>query len=347
MKNQQCDGESDVGSEGLITRRCFELLVLGLTLGTGAHTAAADDALKRAHIATLGPGPPSCPPVSALVAFAKGMTELGYGPESVVESRCFSELAELAELPGLAAELLKGKPALVVVWGSVVAAQAIRQASPSIPIVFVDVSDSVRFGLVQSLGHPGGNSTGISNNLDELQTQKVQILRDALPRATRLALLCNLANPLQADYLRILQGAAQKMRFETHTYSVQKPGDLEGAFTAMAADRMDAMALLPDAWFFPIRQQVIALAGRQRIPAIYGNSLWPDLGALYTYGADLDDMSYRAATYVDKILRGAKPADIPVELPTKYNFVINAKTARDMGIVIPGALMLRATRVID
>ena len=344
MKNQQRDGESDVESQGLISRRCFELLALGLMLGTGVDAAAANDGLKRAHYATLGPGVPGCPPVSASLAFAKGMTELGYSPESLVESRCFSELAEL---PGLAAELVKGKPALIVVWGSVVAVQAIRQASPSVPIVFVDVSDPVRFGLVESLGHPGGNSTGISNNLDEVQTQKVQILRDALPRATRLALLCNLANPLQADYLRILQGAAQKLRFETHTYSVQKPGDLEGAFAAMAADRMDAMAVLPDAWFFPIRQQVIALAGRHQIPAIYGNSLWPDLGALYTYGADLDDMSYRAATYVDKILRGAKPADIPVELPTKFNFVINAKTARDIGIVIPRALMLRATRVIE
>src|SRR5664279_2922507 len=113
MKHQQRDGESDLGSQGLIARRCFVLLALALTLGTGADTAAADDGVKRAHFATLGPGLPSCPPVSAVVAFAKGMTDLGYSP--VVESRCFSELAEL---PGLAAELLKGKPALVVVWGS-------------------------------------------------------------------------------------------------------------------------------------------------------------------------------------------------------------------------------------
>lgn len=331
----------------MITRRRICLLASTLTIelwSGGASAATGNDALKSSHFAVLVPGPATCPPLPGGGPLGRGLSDLGYDPVSAFEFRCFSELADL---PRLVAELLSSKPVLFAVWGSVVAVRAARQAAPTIPIVFVDVTDPVQYGLVESLSHPGGNTTGISNIGDELQAKKVEILRDAVPHAKRVGLLCNLANPLQADYLRTIQAAAAKVKFETRTYSVHTPDDLAGAFGAMERDHVDAMVLLPDAWFFAIRQQVIELANRYRIPAIYGNSAYPKLGALLTYGADLDDMSYRAAAYVDKILRGARPADIPVELPTKFNFIINAKTARELGLSLPPAVLLRATQVID
>lgn len=331
----------------MITRRrlCFLASTFAIEARIGSAGAATnDDALKVARLATLGPGVAGCPPNSAGVAFGRGLNELGYDPLRSIESRCFSEVADLTRL---VSELLNSKPVLFVVWGSVVAVRSVRQAAPTIPIVFVDVTDPIQFGLVESLSRPGGNMTGLSNVTDDLLAKRVEILRDAFPRATRLGLLCNLANPLQADYVRTARVAAGKANFEARTYSVHTPDELATAFAAMQRDHVEVMILQPDAWFFPIREQVIALAKSYRIPAIYGNSLYPELGALFTYGANLDDMSYRAAAFVDKILKGAKPADIPVQLPATFDFVINAKTARELGLNLSPAILLRATRVIE
>ncbi|WP_218511998.1 ABC transporter substrate-binding protein [Variovorax sp. dw_308] len=311
----------------------------------GARAAAGDDASRKMHIATLGPGLHGCPPGPAGDAFTKGLSVLGYGPHNLsVESRCYTELADI---PRFVVELLSTDPVLVVVWGSVVAVGSVRRAAPTLPIVFIDVADPVQFGLVESLGHPGGYTTGISNNADEVMAKKVQILRDALPHAARLALLFNLSNPLQEGYLRTLQAAARTMNFETHTYSVQSRGELDGAFAAMSADRMDGMVLGPDAWFYPLREQVVMLAALHQIPAIFGNTAYSEAGALFSYGADLNEMSYHATAFVDKILKGAKPGSLPVELPTKYNLLINAKAARALGLSIPPGVMLRATQVIE
>lgn len=331
----------------MLTRRRLGLLPLALTISAwiaGAGAARSEGGPKRQQIAILGPGRADCPLLPPGAAFNKGLEDLGYGSRLSIVARCFSELADL---PRLVDELLDGKPAVVVVWGSVVAVRAVRRAAPAMPVVFVDVTDPVQFGLVESLGRPGGHTTGISNITDDLLAKRVQLLRDALPQARRLAVLCDLANPLQADYLRVTQAAARAMGFETRSYPVQAPEEIDIAFAAMAADRMDAMVLQPDAWFFPNRQRIIELAARYRLPAVYGNSEFPRLGALFTYGVDLNDMSYRAAAYVDKILKGVEPASLPVELPTKFNFVINARTARALGLDVPHAVMVRATQVIE
>ena len=311
----------------------------------GAVTAAGGSIAPR--IAVVIPFAASECPKSVtpqFSTFTRHLTELGYDVPTLIVSHCFSEVSDL---PRVTAELLKDKPALVAVWGSVVAVRSVRQAAPTLPIVFVDVADPVQFGLVGSLGHPGGKTTGVGNITDDLLAKRVQIMRDALPHATRLALLCNLATPLQSDYIRVAEAAARKQVFEAHVYSVQSEQELDHSFATMAKDQMDAMLVLPDAWFFPRLRQLVDLAGQYRIPAIYGNSFYPDLGALFTYGADIDDMSYRAATYVDKILRGADPADLPVEQPSKFNFVINSKSARALGIRVPTSVMLQATRVIE
>jgi putative tryptophan/tyrosine transport system substrate-binding protein len=317
------------------------LLLAAWTPGAGAATAD-DDASVR--VVTLGPGPPSCPWVPPGVAFAKGITDAGHDLRIWSAARCYSEVGDL---PGLVAELMDTHPTLLVVWGSVVAVRAVRQAAPALPIVFIDVPDPVEAGLVDSLSHPGGNMTGTSNITTDLLAKRVQILRDALPQARRLAVLCNLSNPQQAEYLRTAMAAARAAGFEARAYSVGSPEQLDGAFDAMGRDGMDALVLLPDAWFYPNRQRLFALVDRSRIPMIAGNTEYTALGALFTYGVDLVDMSYRAARYVDRIVKGARPADLPVELPTQYNFVVNAAKARSLGLTIPPSVLLRATKVIE
>ena len=301
-------------------------------------------ALKVVHIATLVPGQPGCNTVPAGDAFRRGLTDLGYDPLAGVDSRC---VIDYSDLPRLVAEMLGSKPALFAVWALPQTVRAVRQAAPTIPIVFVDVPDPVQLGFVESLSHPGGYSTGISNVSHDLIAKRVQLLREALPHSSRLAVLGNLANPLQADYLRATREAALTLHLEPRTYAVQETSDLPRAFAAMRQDDMETVALLPDAWFYPRRAEIIGLAQRHRIPAMYTNLGYPALGGLSTYAADLIDMSYRAAAYVDKILRGAKPADIPVQQPTAFDFVINARSAREIGLIVPPSVMLQASQVIE
>ncbi len=241
----------------MITRRRLCLLASTLPIEfwtTGATAAAGNDALKGSHFAVLVPGPASCSPLPDGGSFGRGLRDLGYDALSAFEFRCFSELADV---PRLVAELLNSKPVLFAVWGSAVAVRAVRQAAPTIPIVFVDVTDPVQYGLVESLNHPGGNTTGISNIGDELQAKKVEILTDAVPQAKRVGLLCNLANPLQADYLRTIQATAAKVKIETRTYSVHTHDELADTFGAREREHVDVRVQLPDAGFFAIRQQVI------------------------------------------------------------------------------------------
>jgi len=188
------------------------------------------------------------------------MRVLGYDPRTQVVVHCFSELTDL---PRLTSELLKDKPSLVAVWGSAVAARLVRRAAPELPIVYVDIADPVASGLTESLSHPTGNMTGVSNDTNELIAKRVQILREALPRATRLVVLANPLNPLQPDYLRTAQESARTLNWESRTYAVRTRGDLAGAFTAMPRDGMDAMLLLPDAWFFPALLNFKWVAGHE------------------------------------------------------------------------------------
>ena len=328
-------------------RRTFNRLaiVLALLLFAGLTSAAAGpDTSSAMHFATLGPGPSDCPLVPASYAFIKGFRDLGYAKDAVVDQRCYSQLSDI---PRVVAEILASKPPLVVVWGSIAAVRLLNQKSPTLPIVFVNMGNPVENGLVQSLARPGGNITGISNLTDDLLAKRVEILRDALPGATRLAVLCNLSNPVAEGHLRTTLSSARKLNFEAHAYSVLAPGDLAGVFDAMKRDRMDAVVLLPDALFYVHRDDIVALSRSHRTPVMSYTTAYADSGGLFIYAANLEDMSYRAAAYVDKILRGVKPGDIPVELPTTFDFIVNARTARDLGLRLPQSVLLRATRVID
>lgn len=164
---------------------------------------------------------------------------------------------------------------------------------------------------------------------------------------TRLALLANLKNPQQADFARTMLDAARALQLETKVYPVETQPDLSSAFAAMERDHMQAVLPLPDVWFYPNRLEIVALASSHHLPAMYGNTAFADAGGLLTFGANLSDMSMRSVTYIDKILKGANPGDLPVERPEKFDFIVNAKTAHDLGVTLAPATLLRATQVIE
>jgi len=315
-----------------------------LLAAAGASAAQGATALGKVRIATLAPGSVGCPQMSANAAFHKGFQDLGYDPPPVIEFRCF---AETAELPRLVAETIASKPPLVVVWGTTAAVRMLHEGAPSLPIVFVNFGDPVGAGLVESLSRPGGKITGISNATDELLAKRVEILREALPRASRLGVLLNASSPVQQDRLRATQLAARSVNLDARAYSALSASDLASAFAAMKSDGMDAVVLLPDIFFYVNREQVSGLARRFRIPLMSYTTAYVDVGGLFVYAPNLDDMSHRAATYVDKILRGSSPSDMPVELPAVFDFVVNTQAAQEMGLSLPSSILLRATRVIN
>jgi putative tryptophan/tyrosine transport system substrate-binding protein len=210
----------------------------------------------------------------------------------------------------------------------------------------VDVGDPVATGLVASLAQPGGNITGLATLSPELSGKRFELLREAVPAASRIAIFSNptsVTNPLQ---LKEVKAAAQALAVQIQVLEVSKPEDFEGAFAAMVRGRTDALMVLPDPVFNAQRARIVALAAKHRLPAIYDRRAYSDVGGLMTYGPNFPDLLRRAATYVDKILKGTKPADLPVEQPTKFEFVINLKTAKQIGLTIPPNVLARADRVI-
>jgi len=275
---------------------------------------------------------------------SQGVPEPRLRPAPRHRVRCF---AQTAELPLLVAETIACKPPLVVVWGTTVAVRLLHEGAPSLPIVFVNFVDPVGAGLVESLSRPGGRITGISDATDELLARRVEILREALPRATHLGVLFNAPSAVQQDRLKATQLAARSVNFDARAYSAWSASDLANAFAAMKSDGMDAVVLLPDIFFYVNREHFSALARRFRIPLMSYTTAYVDVGGLFVYAPNLDDMSHRAATYVDKILRGSSPSDMPVELPAVFDFVVNTQAAQEMGLSLPSSILLRATRVIN
>ena len=215
----------------------------------------------------------------------------------------------------------------LLVWGSAVVAKAVRDATTTTPVVFADVADPVKNGLVASLAHPGGNMTGLTNVTEELVAKRIELLKEALPSLTRIAVLGNLTNPEQPPYFRVAQEAARRLNAEARLYPVETQANLAAAFSNMEADHMQAVLLLPDAWFYPLRTEIVALAAKHRIPAIYGNTAYADAEGLFVYGVNLSSLNVKVIVYLDKILKGAKPGDLPVERPSQFDFIVNQRTA--------------------
>ncbi len=281
-----------------------------------------------------------------LEAFKQGLRELGW-----VEGQSITIDLRLAEgrndrLPGLAEELVRLKVDVIVTHG-VVATLAARRATSAIPIVFGSADDAVAAGLVTSLARPGGNVTGLTVISPELSGKRLELLREVIPRLKRLAVLRNPTNPVSLPELKETQVAAQSLGLLIQSLEVTDPGGFAGAFSAMTREQAGALIVLSDAMFTGRHAQIVDHAAQSRLPAIYWTREFVDAGGLMSYGPNYADLYRRAATYVDKILKGAKPADLPVEQPTKFELVINLKAARALGLKIPQSILIRADQAIQ
>jgi len=278
-------------------------------------------------------------------AFRQGLRELGYveGKSIVIEYRHAE--GKYDRLPSLAAELVRLNVDIIVT-ASTQAAQAGQQATRSIPIVMTVVSDPVESGLVGSLARPGGNVTGLSLMHPELSGKRLELLKEVIPKLSRVAVLSNLSNPIIPPLLRETEAAARAVGVQLQVVEVRGPIELDSAFGAMTRDRAGALVVLPDGTFQNERRRIAALAAKGRLPTMYAWREAVDDGGLMAYGASVPDILRRAATYVDKILKGTKPADLPVEQPLKFELVINLKTAKQIGLTIPQSVLYRADKVI-
>ncbi len=280
-------------------------------------------------------------------AFLEGLRERGYiqGQNLVIECRYAEGRAERA--PVLAAELVSLQPDLIVAGGWSHNILAAKQATSTIPILMVTASDPVGRGFVASLAHPGGNVTGLTDTVGvEVVGKQLQILKEAVPKASRVAdLYSPAAAPLPA-WGTEREAAARALGLTLQTYRVQAPEELEGIFTAMTKARAELLLVEASGFFDAHQQRLVNLAAKSQLPAMYSGRWFVDAGGLMTYWANAPAIWRRAGFYVDKIFHGAKPADLPVEQPTKFDLIINLKTAKALGLTIPQSLLSRADEVI-
>jgi ABC-type uncharacterized transport system substrate-binding protein len=274
------------------------------------------------------------------------LRELGYveGQNITFASR-FGE-GQPNQLPRLVAELV-GLRVDVLVTAGTPAAQAAQQATRTIPIVMTLVADPVGTGLVASLGHPGGNVTGLTNQEADLGGKRLELLLQVVPRNARLALLIDETNPGTVRIAQGTQAAAGALGVPLQSLGVRDPGELDRAFAAMQEARAGALIVEPSSMLFTWRKRLADLALKHRLPTVFGQRQYVEAGGLMGYATDSSDLFRRAATFVDKILKGAKPGDLPVEQPTKFELVINLKTAKALGLTIPQSLLQRADQVIQ
>ena len=280
-------------------------------------------------------------------ALDEGLRELGYmeGRNIVFERRFAGGKQE--RLPDLAAELVRLNVDVIVTGGNPVIA-AVKQATATIPVVMSTSRDPVGSGFIASLARPGGNITGISSApTPEIEGKRLELLKEAVPRVSRVALLWNPLPPGSETYRQVVESAARKLGVGLQAMEVRGRDEFERAFAVMTRERTDAVVVLGDPIFFTARVQVVALATKHRLPAVFHAREFVEIGGLMSYGSDLTYQFRRAATYVDKILKGAKPGDLPVEQAAKFELAINLKTAKSLRISIPQSLLLRADQVIE
>jgi len=281
-----------------------------------------------------------------LEAFRQGLRDLGWVAGHNIAMEVRYAQGRHQRLPALAAELVRLR--VDVIFASTTPASlAAQKATSTIPIVIGFVADPVGSGLVASLARPGGNITGWTHLAGvALNAKRVELLKEAVPGATRIGAFWNPANPIHGPGLQEVEAATQALKMQLHAVGVQDPQEFESAFLSMARERVQALTVPPDGMFLAYDKRIIALAAKRRIPTLYGVTELAEAGGLMAYGTNLPDQYRRGAIYVDKILKGAKPADLPVEQPTKFELVINLKTAKQIGLTIPPNLLARADRVI-
>jgi putative ABC transport system substrate-binding protein len=308
--------------------------------------AFADQPTKLPVIGYLNATSPG-PYAPNVVAFLTGLSETGYaeGQNVAIEYR-WAE-GRLDQLPALAADLVARKVDVIVASGGLAAVLAAKSATSTIPIVFPAVSDPVAAGLVATFARPGSNLTGFSPFQFELMPKRLELLTELVPRARVIALLVTPNDPRNVDLIGDLQKPAGAKGVQLHILKASSAGELEAAFSSLAEFQAGALAVGVDPFFFIQREQLVALAARHAIPAIYP---WRDLvaaGGLISYGANITALHRQAGIYVGKILKGAKPADLPVQQPTTFELVVNLKTANQLGLTVPPSILARADEVIE
>jgi putative ABC transport system substrate-binding protein len=323
-------------------RRAFLGTLAGSILAAPL-AAEAQQTGKVYRIGLLVPGqPPGCgseSPPPALLALGEGLREFGHveGQTYVLVARC--AVREGQEIQRAADEIV-GEKVDVVIVASNELARAMKNATSIVPVVFFAVNDPEEEGLVASLARPGGNLTGFSHQTGELAGKRLQLLKDTVPNLRKVAILSPQKN-------RQTERECVRLGFDVQLFAAPDPGAIDAAFAAMRRARPDGLLVVPHPMFWVERRHVVTQAAEIGVPAIYETKDFVTSGGLMAYGASLVDMSRRAAAYVDKILKGSKPADLPVEQPTKFDLVINLKTAKALGLTIPQSLLQRADQVIE
>ena len=323
-------------------------LVVALALGLFAWTLSAH-AQHPAGVPRIGVLSDESPSLAARFfepAFAQGLRDLGYdeGQNIALERRYADDNNEL--LPSFAAELVRLKPDVILAIGTP-AARASKTATQTIPIVFARISDPIGLGLVPSLARPGGNLTGLSVLARELDAKRLELLITAVPDAKRVGALWDPGSPSAGPELREIEGAARSLNLDLVPAGVRSPDDFEPALRAMAEQHAGALIVVPGLLLNEHSQRIAELTAKARLPAMFSRRGHVEAGGLMSYGPNYADMYRRAAAYVDKILKGAKPADLPVEQPTKFELVINLKTAKSLGLTIPRSIIALADEVIE
>ena len=320
--------------------RLFGVAVAGLPLATRAQSAMpligflhGGSQREWAHL---------------IEAFRQGLSEAGF-----VEGRNIAGIefrwaeGQFDRLPGLATDLVHRQPALIATDGGTVTAQAAKQATSTIPIIFTVGGDPVKSGLVVSLNRPGGNLTGVSYLLNALVGKRLELLREFAPSSGSIGMLVNLKNPIASDDVRDVQDAARKLGLQTHVATASNTSEIDDAFDGLRRQQVGALIVLPDATFISRRSQIVALAARQALPAIYPTREFADAGGLMSYSASPTEARRWAGGLAARVLKGDKPAELPVLQPTRYELVLNLRTARDLRLTMPPTLLARADEVIE
>ena len=278
--------------------------------------------------------------------FEDALQSLGYveGQTITIEWRYAQE--QLDRLPELASELVRLKVDVILTSGGYPAVQAAKNATSAIPIVMVGVSDAVELGFVKSLAHPGGNITGMSNFAPELSGKLVELTKEAIPKAARMAVFVYASSPNWELYFKQMDGTAQALGVQLLAFQIREPDEIEGSFEKAKNKRADALIIPASAFLNLYRHRIVRLATQNLLPLIGFAATWAEEGCFLAYGPSTAEFNRRAAVFVDKILKGAKPADLPVEQPTKFELVINVKAAKQIGLTIPPNVLARADRVI-
>ena len=319
------------------------LIVIALAIFVAPPAAITEQQKTPPRIGFLLMGSPQAGLTSAFDAFREGLRELGWTENEniAIEYRWAGESPD--RLPELAADLVRLKVAIII--GSTPGVRAAQHATTSIPIIMCIADDAVKQGFVPNLARPGGNITGMAAMASELAGERLELLREATPRVSRIALLWNPPGSSQ-DYMKDTQMAARSLGVALQSVEVRTADDFESAFASVLKGRAEALVVGPGQFLFNHQRRVVEFATKNRLPSIYA---WKDpvsAGGLIAYGVNIPQVYRRAANYVDRILRGTKPGDLPVEQPTKFDLVVNLKTATALGLAIPQSLLLRVDEVI-